>query len=510
MFRIEPREKTFCEWEDGSSDGMISTPPDVLIEDDDVLGLTIISPSLVVESFTAQTKFTFDQAYEGKMSCYVIPSSCDGVLSIDDSCVLKGFKQRCNQVESFLHVRSVLTVTVEVPPRVEVGLSVGATMIRPFFPKSFEVFSDDLLEATVQGQRGKVISFSSLLHMSCSVDTKTVARLSRHGIGQFAHRRGGIKPRREWYYILGVDVFDQEVKYVNANVNLKSEFFFGYTPPKLDTPRLPMCFSPAEVEAMDLRAKKFIDLYPTLGKEVNSVERRAGCEPESTRRENKFSAMSHTLLPPIEKPNRLVAFAPCVVSREVSLSCESGTNCSELVNKLANLVVQDIPTNCGKCAMCDTMASMTKHHLVPKEVHNSCGLPKAVMDKTINICRLCHDAIHKYHTNVELAVEFSTIDSLVNLAKKNGRVCRQVALNLEQKKEFNWVGSEGTIVDHETIRRIRDVPDVEDVSSRFDGKSEEIVAMTEVRQRVRRLISPRITACPSQPDNVKDWINDVD
>jgi len=477
-------------------------PPDIQCLEDDLWEKLMCTSDGKIESFTAQTKMTFDQAYDGKMSCYISPSSCDGVLSIDNDCVLKGFKKRTQEFESWMHVRSVLTVTVEVPPRSEIGLSIGATMIKPFFPKSFEIFTDRLLEVTVYGQRAKPTSYNSLLHMSSSVDTKQAAKSSRHGIDQFGSWSGNRLPRREWYYIIGVDVFDQDIKYVNANVHLRSDIKFKCVPhvSRLDRPRLPEGITPRELVAMDDRASKFCDLY--LASKTKETENyRSPPVNTSSYLAKSNHVGSHPLPPPIAKPAKVV-----VVREPVPHSCDQPVY-DRLTDRFSSLVVQDIPTNCGKCAMCDTMASMTKHHLIPKEVHNRCRLPKAVMDKTINICRPCHDAIHRFHTNAELALEFSTIERLIDLAKVNGRVCRQIAINVSNVQEFAYVGSEGMITIRSVEKMANKVPQIENDSPTRG----EAVDMNEVRGRARRVISHSIVPVPmTQEQEVKLIELDVD
>jgi len=472
----------------------------------------IYQPDCAVESFTAQTKMTFDQPYEGKMSCYVIPSSRDGILSIDRDCVLKGFKRCSDQTESWFHVRSVLTVTIEVPPRHEIGFTIGATMIRPFFPKSFEVFTDTLLETTVSGQRAKSTSYSSLLHMSSTVKTETAIKASKYGADQFVWWRGATPPRREWYYIVGVDVFSANIKYVNANVHLRSDFAFKRVPTviKLDRPIMPQTLPLRRVLLMGDRAGSWRGRHLLVGDGVSQVTKTPGGDivHYMTKSDAGSCAVVDSKLPPlpppIAKPDRTM------VVREQTGMDDSVPVQDDLTDKFLSLVVQDIPTNCGKCAMCDTMASMTKHHLVPKEVHNRCSLPKAVMDKTINICRPCHDAIHKFHTNAELALEFSTVESLVQLAKSEGRVCQQIASNVNNICPFNYVGNEGTILAQRTVSRSFEVPKVEYVSKEIQSEASCTAAnIGEIRRQARRIISPGLVVVPTVPFDGYN-LNDVD
>ncbi|CAM9438962.1 unnamed protein product, partial [Ectocarpus fasciculatus] len=60
---------------------------------------------------------------------------------------------------------------------------------------------------------------------------------------------------------------------------------------------------------------------------------------------------------------------------------------------------------------------LTKHHTIPREMHErvakKLGTPKDVLNQTILVCRMCHSTIHRFFTNKELALEYNTLDSLV-------------------------------------------------------------------------------------------------
>lgn len=448
-----------------------------------------ISDVIKFESFTAQTKLTFDQAYEGKMSCYFIPTSSGGVVSTNSDCVLKGFKRWSDQVGAWKHIKSTLTITVEIPPHVEIGLSVGATMIRPFFPKSFEVFPDKLLELTVQGQKARATQFHSLLHMSSEVKTALVAQCMGLGLNQFVNWSAVRPPQRAWYYIVGLDVFDECVKYVNATVHLRSDFCTkrAANPVVVEKPKLPVGLSDRELLAMDNRMRSFLASCSAIKEgRVCATPVVAASTPvtmisvtDSAAIPSVVTAIAKTsdvvpLPPPIPKPSRVLmtrqTFTP---ERKVTVN-------DGLTDQFSALTVQDIPDNCGKCAMCDTMAAMTKHHLVPKQVHNRCALPRAALAKTINICRPCHDAIHHYHTNFELALEYSTIDSLVQLATNNGRVCQQIRENNRTVREFGYIDSQGTVVNAMAARASGRVPRLSRVDSSEVGSANCFLTASEL------------------------------
>lgn len=119
---------------------------------------------------------------------------------------------------------------------------------------------------------------------------------------------------------------------------------------------------------------------------------------------------------------------------------------------------EDMPLFDGECELCDRYIKLTKHHLMPKStwsrmesrlrqaafakedgdmekaililgpglVHvvESLNAEKSsireIMALTCDICRPCHDAIHRTHDNVTLALSFNTIDQLLEDEKIAG------------------------------------------------------------------------------------------
>lgn len=105
----------------------------------------------------------------------------------------------------------------------------------------------------------------------------------------------------------------------------------------------------------------------------------------------------------------------------------------------------------GECELCDRYIKLTKHHLIPKEtwariqtklVHAAEAKRKGELDKaafllgpglenvldalstdkvtirgilqqTCEICRQCHTAVHRTHSNMELALRYNTVDKLL-------------------------------------------------------------------------------------------------
>lgn len=58
-----------------------------------------------------------------------------------------------------------------------------------------------------------------------------------------------------------------------------------------------------------------------------------------------------------------------------------------------------------KCELCEREVSKTeKHHLFPK--------PKKDLEKTINVCPVCHDQLHAYFTNKKLLKKIHSLETL--------------------------------------------------------------------------------------------------
>ena len=53
----------------------------------------------------------------------------------------------------------------------------------------------------------------------------------------------------------------------------------------------------------------------------------------------------------------------------------------------------------GHCVLCERETSLTAHHLIPRELHERYmkkGLSREHVCRTIDICRPCHNALHRY------------------------------------------------------------------------------------------------------------------
>jgi hypothetical protein len=113
----------------------------------------------------------------------------------------------------------------------------------------------------------------------------------------------------------------------------------------------------------------------------------------------------------------------------------------------------------GECELCERLVQLTKHHLIPKSTHpriepkllhaataiqegeeekarvilgpglehvvdalsvslsdssNNRIIVKRLLSKTCDICRPCHSAVHNTHDNMVLALQYNTVEQLLN------------------------------------------------------------------------------------------------
>eukprot|EP00667_Euglena_gracilis_P020900 EG_transcript_22709 len=73
----------------------------------------------------------------------------------------------------------------------------------------------------------------------------------------------------------------------------------------------------------------------------------------------------------------------------------------------------------GQCEMCERRTPLTFHHLIPKSTHADMlkrnVFPKSELSRGIRICRPCHSAVHGFHNNKTLAMQYNTLEALLEL-----------------------------------------------------------------------------------------------
>ena len=70
----------------------------------------------------------------------------------------------------------------------------------------------------------------------------------------------------------------------------------------------------------------------------------------------------------------------------------------------------------GDCPLCGRRAPMTFHHLVPRKTHRRTRIARRFSREElaagIDVCELCHRAIHRFHDELTLARELNTLEAL--------------------------------------------------------------------------------------------------
>eukprot|EP00386_Alphamonas_edax_P008260 GDKI01027125.1.p1 GENE.GDKI01027125.1~~GDKI01027125.1.p1 ORF type:complete len:209 (-),score=54.99 GDKI01027125.1:358-984(-) len=76
------------------------------------------------------------------------------------------------------------------------------------------------------------------------------------------------------------------------------------------------------------------------------------------------------------------------------------------------------------CAMCGREMRLTRHHLIPRTTHSRLrkqfGLSNEQLCVSADICRPCHDMVHRVEDEMTLARHWNTIDSLKSHPKLKG------------------------------------------------------------------------------------------
>ncbi|MHA7880130.1 MAG: hypothetical protein ACX931_10080 [Saccharospirillum sp.] len=69
------------------------------------------------------------------------------------------------------------------------------------------------------------------------------------------------------------------------------------------------------------------------------------------------------------------------------------------------------------CRLCLRSAQLTFHHLIPRKVHRRPRFKKHYSPEQLQagiwVCSPCHKAIHKFHSEMELALNLNTAERLL-------------------------------------------------------------------------------------------------
>lgn len=91
---------------------------------------------------------------------------------------------------------------------------------------------------------------------------------------------------------------------------------------------------------------------------------------------------------------------------------------SIVLGKLEELTVVYSEDEEEVCEMCEREMRLTRHHLIPKAVHSKYRLKGFTREELSNcalICRGCHNAVHHFFSEKELAEKYNTIEKLLEV-----------------------------------------------------------------------------------------------
>ncbi|WP_415898782.1 hypothetical protein [Neptuniibacter sp. QD48_11] len=75
----------------------------------------------------------------------------------------------------------------------------------------------------------------------------------------------------------------------------------------------------------------------------------------------------------------------------------------------------------AECPLCKRTLLLTFHHLIPKKMHRRYYFSKRYsreeLNRGINICRCCHDAVHRAFDEMTLAKEYHSLGQLLSSSK---------------------------------------------------------------------------------------------
>eukprot|EP01125_Pyxidicula_operculata_P012774 TRINITY_DN4201_c0_g1_i2.p1 TRINITY_DN4201_c0_g1~~TRINITY_DN4201_c0_g1_i2.p1 ORF type:complete len:227 (+),score=43.44 TRINITY_DN4201_c0_g1_i2:25-705(+) len=102
-------------------------------------------------------------------------------------------------------------------------------------------------------------------------------------------------------------------------------------------------------------------------------------------------------------------------------------------NEKETLVENDVPdeedgasVGEGCCVICTREMPLTKHHLIPREVHElykkRYQMTKEQLHTGIMVCRSCHSALHSFIDNKSMASDYNTLEKI-----------------MEHPKVINWI-----------------------------------------------------------------------
>jgi hypothetical protein len=121
----------------------------------------------------------------------------------------------------------------------------------------------------------------------------------------------------------------------------------------------------------------------------------------------------------------LLNFGCCPDEKDVMFVCE--TVIEDLAEPPAEDEEEDDGYNSdktyddGECVLCERTMPLTFHHLIPRTTHKKMSkryeMDKKEMNRGIWLCRPCHSAIHNFITEENMALEYNSLDKLLEHEK---------------------------------------------------------------------------------------------
>lgn len=77
-----------------------------------------------------------------------------------------------------------------------------------------------------------------------------------------------------------------------------------------------------------------------------------------------------------------------------------------------------LPSQPATCELCSRAAALTRHHLIPKALHDKPYVQKRYsreqrITATLWVCRACHNQIHRLFSEKDLALTYNSRDALL-------------------------------------------------------------------------------------------------
>jgi hypothetical protein len=78
-----------------------------------------------------------------------------------------------------------------------------------------------------------------------------------------------------------------------------------------------------------------------------------------------------------------------------------------------------LPPQPDQCELCRRLVPLTRHHLIPKALHNKPYVQKQFakserITATLWVCRACHNQIHRLFSEKELALTYNSREALLS------------------------------------------------------------------------------------------------